>query len=71
MSTMRGTLATACLLCLFRLPGYSGSREYVGNAGGDQAGVTGRQLLGVASGMKSPMWPGAAQQSRILVYGLR
>ena len=31
----------------------------------------GRQLLGVASGMKSPMWPGGAQQSRILVYGLR
>ncbi len=30
----------------------------------------GRQLLGVASGMKSPMWPGGAQQSRILVYGL-
>ena len=30
-----------------------------------------RQLLGVASGMKSPMWPGGAQQSRILVYGLR
>jgi hypothetical protein len=25
----------------------------------------------VASGMKSPMWPGGAQQSRILVYGLR
>jgi alcohol dehydrogenase (cytochrome c) len=31
----------------------------------------GRQLLGVASEMKSPMWPGGAQQSRILVYGLR
>jgi len=31
----------------------------------------GRQLIGVASGMKSPMWPGGAQQSRILVYGLR
>ncbi len=31
----------------------------------------GRQLLGVASGMKSPVWPGGAQQSRILVYGLR
>lgn len=31
----------------------------------------GRQLLGVASGMKSPMWPGGAQRSRILVYGLR
>ena len=31
----------------------------------------GRQLIGVASGMKSPVWPGGAQQSRILVYGLR
>jgi hypothetical protein len=31
----------------------------------------GRQLIGVASGMKSPMWRGGAQQSRILVYGLR
>ncbi len=31
----------------------------------------GRQLIGVASGMKSPMWPGGAEQSRILVYGLR
>jgi alcohol dehydrogenase (cytochrome c) len=31
----------------------------------------GRQLLGVASGMKSVAWPGAAQQSRILVYGLK
>jgi alcohol dehydrogenase (cytochrome c) len=30
----------------------------------------GRQLLGVASGMKSPVWPGAAQQSAIRVYGL-
>ena len=31
----------------------------------------GRQLIGVASGMKSPMWPGGAQQSRILVSGFR
>jgi alcohol dehydrogenase (cytochrome c) len=31
----------------------------------------GRQLVGVASGMKSPLWPGGAKQSRILVYGLR
>jgi alcohol dehydrogenase (cytochrome c) len=30
----------------------------------------GRQLLGVASGMKSPVWPGGAAQSRILVLGL-
>ena len=31
----------------------------------------GRQLVGIASGMKSSVWPGAAQQSRILVFGLR
>jgi Glucose dehydrogenase len=31
----------------------------------------GRQLIGIASGMKSTVWPGAAQQSRILVFGLR
>lgn len=30
----------------------------------------GRQLLAVASGMKSPVWPGAAAESRIVVYGL-
>jgi len=33
--------------------------------------ANGRQLLGVASGMKSTVWPGAAQQSRILVFGVR
>ena len=32
--------------------------------------VEGRQLLGVTSGMKSRIWPGAANQSRIQVYGL-
>jgi alcohol dehydrogenase (cytochrome c) len=31
----------------------------------------GRQRLGVASGMKSPVWPGGADKSRILVYGLK
>ena len=31
----------------------------------------GRQLLGVASGMKSPTWPGGADKSRILIYGLK
>ena len=31
----------------------------------------GRQLLAVASGMKSVVWPGAAAQSRVVVYGLR
>jgi alcohol dehydrogenase (cytochrome c) len=30
----------------------------------------GRQLIGVAAGMKSPIWPGAADNSRILVFGL-
>ena len=31
----------------------------------------GRQLIGIASGMRSATWPGGAQQSRIVVYGLR
>ncbi|HEY1951341.1 MAG TPA: PQQ-binding-like beta-propeller repeat protein, partial [Gemmatimonadaceae bacterium] len=31
----------------------------------------GRELLAVASGMKSTVWPGAAAQSRIVVYGLK
>ena len=31
----------------------------------------GRQLVGVASGMKSPIWPGGSSQSRILILGLR
>jgi alcohol dehydrogenase (cytochrome c) len=30
----------------------------------------GRQLVGIASGMKSPIWPGGSTQSRILVLGL-
>ena len=30
----------------------------------------GQELLGVASGMKSFAWPGSADKSRILVYGL-
>ena len=30
----------------------------------------GRQRVGVASGMHSPVWPGGADKSRILVYGL-
>ena len=33
-----------------------------------QAG--GRQLVAIASGMKSPIWPGGADASRIVVYGL-
>jgi len=31
----------------------------------------GHELLGVASGMKSFAWPGSADKSRLLVYGLR
>ena len=31
----------------------------------------GRQLVGVASGMKSPVWPGASKSSRILVLGVK
>ena len=31
----------------------------------------GRQRIGVAAGMRSPLWPGASQSSRIIVYGLR
>ena len=32
--------------------------------------VGGRQRVAVAMGMKSPIWPGAAEQSRIQVFGL-
>jgi alcohol dehydrogenase (cytochrome c) len=32
--------------------------------------VGGQQRIAVASGMKSPVWPGGAKQSRILVYGV-
>ena len=31
----------------------------------------GRQLIGVAVGMMSPIWPGGSAASRIVVYGLR
>jgi hypothetical protein len=31
----------------------------------------GRQWIGVATGMKSPIWPGGAAASQIVVYGLR
>jgi hypothetical protein len=30
----------------------------------------GRQLVAMASGMKSPIWPGGSDASRIVVYGL-
>jgi len=29
-----------------------------------------RQFLAIASGMKSPIWPGGSSQNRILVFGL-
>jgi alcohol dehydrogenase (cytochrome c) len=32
--------------------------------------VSGKQRIAVASGMKSPIWPGGADQSRIQVFGL-
>ena len=32
--------------------------------------AAGKQRIGVASGMKSRIWPGAADQSRIQVFGL-
>ena len=31
----------------------------------------GRERIGIASGMRSPTWPGGARQSRIIVYGVR
>jgi alcohol dehydrogenase (cytochrome c) len=31
----------------------------------------GRQRIGVAAGMKSPIWPGGSAASQIFVYGLR
>ena len=31
----------------------------------------GRQLIGVAAGMKSPIWPGGSAASQMVVYGLR
>jgi alcohol dehydrogenase (cytochrome c) len=32
--------------------------------------VNGKQYIAVAAGMKSPVWPGAAKKSRIMIYGL-
>ncbi|MEP6495800.1 MAG: PQQ-binding-like beta-propeller repeat protein [bacterium] len=32
--------------------------------------AAGRQLIGVAAGMKSPIWPGGSAASQVLVYGL-
>jgi alcohol dehydrogenase (cytochrome c) len=31
----------------------------------------GRQRIGVAAGMRSPLWPGATQSSRIIVFGIK
>ncbi len=61
---------------LYALDAASGQQLWQTNTGQSTGGgiitysVGGRQLLGVASGMKSLIWPGAAQQSRIIVYGL-
>jgi alcohol dehydrogenase (cytochrome c) len=33
--------------------------------------VRGRQLIGVAAGMKSPIWPGGSKASQVVVYGVR
>ena len=62
---------------LFALDASTGRVLWQTNSGQSTGGgiVTyvagGRQLVGVASGMKSPVWPGGASQSRILVLGLR
>jgi hypothetical protein len=32
--------------------------------------TSGHQRIGVASGMKSPIWPGGSAASEIVVYGL-
>jgi alcohol dehydrogenase (cytochrome c) len=32
--------------------------------------ANGRQRVAIASGMKSPIWPGAAEASRIVVFGV-
>ncbi len=83
MATLRRALSTASMLCLSTLPGSSVSRggdadwlTYNRTLAGDRFSPLkeidrSNVLLGVASGMKSPMWPGGAQQSRILVYGMR
>lgn len=62
---------------LYALDAANGQQLWQTNTGQSTGGgiityiAGGRQLLGVASGMKSVVWPGAAQQSRILIYGLR
>lgn len=62
---------------LYALDAASGQQLWQTNTGQSTGGgiitytAGGRQLLGVASGMKSVVWPGAAQQSRVLIYGLR
>jgi alcohol dehydrogenase (cytochrome c) len=33
--------------------------------------ANGRELIGIASGMRSATWPGGALQSRIVVYGVK
>jgi alcohol dehydrogenase (cytochrome c) len=31
----------------------------------------GHQRIGIASGMRSPIWPGGSQSSHVIVYGVR
>lgn len=38
--------------------------------GGIVSYLAGKQRIGVAAGMKSPIWPGGAAASQIVVYGL-
>ncbi len=62
---------------LYALDAASGQQLWQTNTGQSTGGgiitysAGGRQLLGVASGMKSPVWPGESQQSRVIIYGLR
>ena len=61
---------------LYALDAASGQQLWQTNTGQSTGGgiitynAGGRQLLGIASGMKSSVWPGAAQQSRVIIYGL-
>jgi hypothetical protein len=72
MSILRRTLGTACVVFLLALSGCSsGSRPADADWLTYNRTPVGDRFIGVASGMKSPMWPGGAQPSRILVDGVR
>ena len=61
---------------LYAFDGESGRVLWQTNTGQSTGGgvityaAAGRQLVAVAAGMKSPVWPGGADQSRIVVLGL-